>query len=91
MAILANYKKDKGTRLEDGSVIYGKHAENYFKPKPEPKQPGNRNNVLRALGDFLGGISRYDSSEHVGSAPERMRRATEDKLKGPAKGPFKPQ
>lgn len=41
----------------------------------------NRNNVIRALGDFLSGVTRYESSEHPDSAPEKMRRATAAKAK----------
>jgi hypothetical protein len=56
----------------------------------KPKRAGNRDNVLRALGDFLKGVTRYDSADDMNSAPEKVRRATA--AKGPPKGgPFRPQ
>lgn len=49
---------------------------------------GNKPNVLRALADFLGGVTHVDNAANPGSAHSRVMRATEDKKKGPAKGPF---
>lgn len=51
---------------------------------------GNKHNVLKALGDFLSGVSYVDNTTNPASAHSRMMRATEDKRKGPAKGPFYP-
>ena len=56
-------------KLEDGTTIYGKHAENYDKPK------GNRNHVVKAFSrmmDYLSGVTRIEKKPEDVASPASM-------------------